>query len=213
MKMNMIKMYHAKFTEEIKRKDDKISLLGIMKMDGSGEEKDSGIISMLLTEEQCEYLESTDYLNNLYNIKGTFTIKKNKKGLPFMLFEIILIKSIDDIIKEKQIAREQVNKTNKLKTLKKKGWRAKVDDLIKRSIMIDPNIITTNSEEHRNPFVVDILKEAPHHIHQIAVEKIGDSYDLVVGHKGLLISRECNKKVRAYVISTTREEFLKKIKC
>lgn len=223
MKIREVKLYDCKIDSEFSEGKDGVYSF-ISKAIVGNDELES-IIYVEINKDQYKYLTSVDYKEMLFNLKGVFQIRKNKKDIPFMIFKVNFIMDNQEIEalkirNEEKIKNKAISQYNKIKGEKKRAhakkvreskkfnWKEIVPNLDEKLIEmnVDNIIITHNAHINSNKANIEIVRENP----RMVVRKIEESnkYELILGFKSFVSCKVFNIPARVYVINESREKFV-----
>lgn len=184
-----------------------------------GEDAFESIIYLELSNEHYEYINSFNYKELLFNLKGVFQIRKNKKDMPFMLFKVTSIINTEErlqIIEErkerlKQRTLMENKKKNKKKPeelkMNKHNWVEYVPGVQDNLIEMKMDKVKIINKVHKRRAVVDLKK-----INRIVVVKEidnTDEYELVFGYSTFIKCKILDLPANVYITDKTRNEFIK----
>lgn len=209
MEIREVKFYDCKLDSDFKENKEGAFNTIAKTMIGEFE----NIILLEITKDQYEYLNSIDYKNLLFNIKGHMQIRKNKKDIPFLFFKANYIQSLDDLKKLKQAKRKKKKKKNDL--VASLNWHEKIELLDYEKIEnFDCRKIKLVDEEHLIPCKLEFNpKYLQDRELKAVIKKIEetDRFELILGWKDLLSAKFFDRDLSVYIVKENRKELVEKL--
>lgn len=216
MEIREIKLYDCMFDSELKEsKDNKLSTVTKVKI-GDFE----NIILFEFSKEQGEYLKNTNQEGVLFNVVGSFQVRKNKKEVPFLFLKVDSIISLEDLEKRKKEIREKYNaekkEKQKIKAQKEMRlrWTEKIEELCGNPVKIDYRKIDFVDKEHLKNSRIDFSAkyiECKELKCVVSQNSDSDRYRLVFGWKQLITAKLFDKDIDVYIFNGSKDELIEKL--
>lgn len=175
-----------------------------------GEESLESIIYLELSNEHYEYINSFNYKELLFNLKGSFQIRKNKKDMPFMFFKVTSIINTEERkerLKQRTLIENRKKNKKKVQDFKIHNWIDYVPEIKEDSIEMKMDKIKIINKIHNNKAIVDLKRKNT----LVVVKEIEntDEYELLIGYGTFVKCKILDLPANVYITDKTRNEFIK----